>query len=925
MPVLLLVLLVAAGLRLYRLPDLPLGLHYDEAANGILAGEIARGIKTPVFIPSYTGKEVLFFYWAALWMKLVGVSPLGLRVASAVAGVASVAATYWAVRELLYRQRAAGWVALLTAAFLGTSFWHVVLSRYGFRAVTQPLMQALTVAALWRGMRKGSPMRLILGGALCGLTAYTYLAARAFPVPLAASLLSLVVISRGQRRLRLGQFALFVGAATLALAPLAYYWLIHPGSFMTRTDQVAASDWTDVWYGVRACLGMLFVRGDPYIRFNIPLRPIFAPITALFFLTGIAVLAFRRQSPVSGLQTRDDRDSVSLSARVFLLVYLPTMLLPSALATGDITPSNLRAAGLLPFIYLFPALGLSALARLVSRFAPWRHLSFEISHLSFVILILLVLLPVTALAYFGDWAVSPALYYEADGDMAAVAAYLNQAALSSTIPYVGSRHYRHPTLAFLARDYADVRWLTGGSTIVVPGEKDALLIYARSASQELDWIRSVVSEDGLVAAPPGPDGEPTYYAFRVGSGVGLAPAHRLEANLSHIVSVDGYDVVGVPRAGKTVDVAVWYQVLNPPVEGDYVPVARLVGPWGFVWAEASPFHYPSEQWTAGERVIDLISIPVAPETPPGEYRVRIRLYSPGVDRSLSVLDDAGRYAGTYVELPVQVGCAATPADPDDLGISARLEADLNGVTLLGANLDTPSVRPGEPLLVTLYWRADESPAPDHDVALVLGDTTVYSGSPVRGTYPFSLWGAGEVIADRYGPRLPRAVEAGEYPLRVQVGGRSFDLGRVTVEATDRTFEVPPISHPLDVTLGDQIALLGYDLVEVDAPGDTLTLTLYWQALDEMDESYTVFTHLVAPDGSMTGQRDNLPVAGGYPTNLWLAGEVVADTYEIEVSADAAPGEHVFEVGMYVAESGVRLPVSGTPDDAVVLQTITIKE
>ncbi|MCK4316496.1 MAG: hypothetical protein KAX24_12070, partial [Anaerolineae bacterium] len=38
---LLLVLLVAAGLRLYRLPELPLGLHYDEAANGILAGEIA--------------------------------------------------------------------------------------------------------------------------------------------------------------------------------------------------------------------------------------------------------------------------------------------------------------------------------------------------------------------------------------------------------------------------------------------------------------------------------------------------------------------------------------------------------------------------------------------------------------------------------------------------------------------------------------------------------------------------------------------------------------------------------------------------------------------------------------------------------------------------------------------------------------------
>ena len=44
---LLLILLVAAGLRLYRLPELPLGLHYDEAATGILAGEIASGASRP--------------------------------------------------------------------------------------------------------------------------------------------------------------------------------------------------------------------------------------------------------------------------------------------------------------------------------------------------------------------------------------------------------------------------------------------------------------------------------------------------------------------------------------------------------------------------------------------------------------------------------------------------------------------------------------------------------------------------------------------------------------------------------------------------------------------------------------------------------------------------------------------------------------
>ncbi|MGD2176373.1 MAG: hypothetical protein PVG71_00975, partial [Anaerolineae bacterium] len=122
---LLAVLLVAAGLRFYQLPGRPVGLHYDEAANGILAGEIARGLKTPVFIPSYTGKEVLFFYWAALWMKLFGIAPLALRLAASSIGVATVALSVWAVYELLHDHPEARWIALVTAGFLATSFWHL--------------------------------------------------------------------------------------------------------------------------------------------------------------------------------------------------------------------------------------------------------------------------------------------------------------------------------------------------------------------------------------------------------------------------------------------------------------------------------------------------------------------------------------------------------------------------------------------------------------------------------------------------------------------------------------------------------------------------------------------------------------------------------------------------------------------------------
>jgi 4-amino-4-deoxy-L-arabinose transferase-like glycosyltransferase len=81
-----LILLIAAALRMWGLPKVPPGPHYDEAANGILAAEIANGVKTPVFIPSYTGKEVLFFYMTAAAMKVLGVGLLALRLTSTLVG-----------------------------------------------------------------------------------------------------------------------------------------------------------------------------------------------------------------------------------------------------------------------------------------------------------------------------------------------------------------------------------------------------------------------------------------------------------------------------------------------------------------------------------------------------------------------------------------------------------------------------------------------------------------------------------------------------------------------------------------------------------------------------------------------------------------------------------------------------------------------
>ncbi|MFQ5578757.1 MAG: hypothetical protein ACE5G8_17405 [Anaerolineae bacterium] len=47
------------------------------------------------------------------------------------------------------------------------------------------------------------------------------------------------------------------------------------------------------------------------------------------------------------------------------------------------------------------------------------------------------------------------------------------------------------------------------------------------------------------------------------------------------------------------------------------------------------------------------------------------------------------------------------------------------------------------------------------------------------------------------------------------------------------------------------------------PGDTLRLSLYWRGEAPIQTDYTVFTHLLGPDGQLYGQWDNPPVRGDY--------------------------------------------------------------
>ena len=92
------------------------------------------------------------------------------------------------------------------------------------------------------------------------------------------------------------------------------------------------------------------------------------------------------------------------------------------------------------------------------------------------------------------------------------------------------------------------------------------------------------------------------------------------------------------------------------------------------------------------------------------------------------------------------------------------------------------------------------------------------------------------------------------------------------------------------------------------PGSAVTIKLRWQVREAPGQELTTFVHLGDREQAPLAQADGPPFAGGYPTQLWSAGEVLDDSYMLVVPEDLAPGRYPIQIGMYELDSGARLPL-----------------
>ena len=335
------------------------------------------------------------------------------------------------------------------------------------------------------------------------------------------------------------------------------------------------------------------------------------------------------------------------------------------------------------------------------------------------------------------------------------------------------------------------------------------------------------------------------------------------------------------------------------------------------------------------------SLPLDAGIPPGRYWVALGLYDLADLSRLEIMDGKEREYGNEFRIgPIVVTSATVPPAIEELPIQRPTDLRLAGVAqVLGYALSGERPLSGEELTVTLFWRCLKEMDAPYDLGLRLaraGDTVSFiRAQPVGAYHPTDEWLPGEVLRYSHALTVPPEATSGTYELTLNFYGRESDeplvredllLTRLEIEHRERLYTVPDIQHPLKVVVGDSIELLGYDLGETTVKAaEALHLTLYWRALRRPERSYVVFTHLLDGSEAIHGQRDSVPMASQRPTDGWVAGEVIVDPYEMPVDADAPPGPHRVEVGMYDPASGQRLPVARADGEPIPERRVLLDE
>ncbi len=119
-----------------------------------------------------------------------------------------------------------------------------------------------------------------------------------------------------------------------------------------------------------------------------------------------------------------------------------------------------------------------------------------------------------------------------------------------------------------------------------------------------------------------------------------------------------------------------------------------------------------------------------------------------------------------------------------------------------------------------------------------------------------------------------------------------------------------------------IRLLAFRLEENRvAPGGTLVLHLYWQALRPMDRDLMALIQLVDQEGAFLMYADGSPTAGRDTTDRWAPGVPLASRHLLPIPDYGRPGAYKLTISLHPFGEQTWLPATGLGDQIVLPVTV----
>ncbi len=630
---LLLALIVAAGvfLRLYRLGDIPPGMTHDEADVGYHAAVVyATGQRHVVDQPYGFINQPLVQYSGALFMRLFGPSDVTQRLHSAFFGALLIVVTYlWARRAL------DAWVAVTAAAFMAVGFWPLMTSRFALNNQPVPAIVAIGILLLWSALfgatlsKPGRFFTAVASGLFLGLAVYPYEAGRAALASIPAFGLYLFAARRFANASPLRRSLRPVVVATVVAVLVAAPHLLDPRSWgRTGTlvsETVGAGGVDSLAATIAEGLGTLFVKGDPFVTYNIPDRPIFDPVLAVLFVVGLVIALRRWREPAYG----------------YTLIWLASGLAPTLLV-GAFT-STIHSIAAQPPVFVLLAIGAVAAARFVAG---------RRSRSAALIGGLVAFSAIGAFNdYFNVWANTPAVraayanYLALMLDEVSARADRRDVAISSAYPdkpldpFIAARRLR--------RSDVRLRHFDARRALVFPDSDSALLLIpaltpidsALAGRLDLPAPKTIrLRPDDLIPSFDEYDWNPRASLQHLTSNLRL-----LNVNFGGALELLGAQVVtsNVAPGGEVAVITLW-RVIDPAALGavhatkydrEAVLFTHLIDGDGPPVAQDDRLDAPVSSWRAGDAFAQVHRFTLKPDIAPGTYRLLVGVYTqPGQAR-----------------------------------------------------------------------------------------------------------------------------------------------------------------------------------------------------------------------------------------------------------------------------------------------------